>query len=213
MSHPNNALWKNTKVTLMFSVLLTLIAFSNMSYARTEQAPYTVLHQDDNIEVRFYQPMVTAQVSRKAPNDSGSFRKLFNYISGNNAHRQEIAMTAPVFNTYDETGTSTMAFVMPENMTLLETPSPKNKDVQIKSTEPQHFIVIEFSGRMSNSSINAHAKELYEWAVTKGINISGNLVTAGYNSPYTPSSMRRNEVLFPINKFDLEVFLSQNPQK
>jgi len=50
-----------------------------MSY---EEAGYKVVHESDNFEIRYYEERIVIQARSKSGNSS--FRKLFNYISGQN---------------------------------------------------------------------------------------------------------------------------------
>ena len=73
--------------------------FLSATTMATEEAEYTVLLKEQNLEVRLYEPHIVAEtVVDKEFEDAGSeaFGRLFKYISGNNQAQQEIAMTAPV---------------------------------------------------------------------------------------------------------------------
>lgn len=65
----------------------------------TEEQPFEVVRSYDGFELRRYPSHVVAEVNveqsfEKAGNTA--FRYLFNYISGENRSRTEVAMTAPV---------------------------------------------------------------------------------------------------------------------
>ena len=63
-----------------------------------EEADYRVLLQQDALEIREYAPSIVAEVVVKGDFEdasSAAFRKLFNYISGDNTGREKVAMTAP----------------------------------------------------------------------------------------------------------------------
>ncbi|WP_430296859.1 SOUL family heme-binding protein [Sinomonas sp. B1-1] len=65
----------------------------------TEQQPYELLRRYADFELRRYPEHTVAEVEVDATFDragNAAFRHLFNYISGNNAARQSVAMTAPV---------------------------------------------------------------------------------------------------------------------
>ena len=64
-----------------------------------EKLPYTVLEKEGSFELRRYDTYIVAETivkgGFKAVGNEG-FRRLFEYISGNNQTKQEIAMTSPV---------------------------------------------------------------------------------------------------------------------
>lgn len=65
----------------------------------TEQQPYELLRRYADFELRRYPAHTVAEVEVAASFDragNAAFRRLFNYISGNNTARQSLAMTAPV---------------------------------------------------------------------------------------------------------------------
>ena len=62
-----------------------------------EEATYNVVQKNDIYEIRYYSDRLIVQVPNKE--DNKSFRKLFNYISGENKNSEKIAMTIPVTQT------------------------------------------------------------------------------------------------------------------
>ena len=62
-----------------------------------EEASYEVVHKTDIYEIRHYSDRLIVQVINKG--DNNSFRKLFNYISGENKNSEKIKMTVPVTQT------------------------------------------------------------------------------------------------------------------
>ena len=84
------------QATLFISLCSMFISGTTMA---TEEAEYTVLLEEENLEVRRYEPQIIAETIVDTEfEDAGSeaFGRLFKYISGNNQSRQEIEMTAPV---------------------------------------------------------------------------------------------------------------------
>ena len=53
------------------------------------ESPYKVVHQTDTYEIRFYEERLVVQT--QYTNQNNGFRKLFNYISGNNKQGEKIA--------------------------------------------------------------------------------------------------------------------------
>ena len=80
----------------IFVLLLTLLGMQAMAI---EEAKYTVLKKEGHLELRQYAPHIVAETLVESDFEGAgnkAFRRLFNYISGNNESRQKIAMTAPV---------------------------------------------------------------------------------------------------------------------
>ena len=67
--------------------------------SNVEQAKYTVIEQQGDIQIREYAPMIIAQASvsgdREAAINQG-FQIIADYIFGNNTRAQKAAMTEPV---------------------------------------------------------------------------------------------------------------------
>ena len=64
-----------------------------------EEAPYTVVENDGEFEIRDYAPHVLAETVVAGAFDRAgneAFSRLFRYISGDNRSRHKVAMTAPV---------------------------------------------------------------------------------------------------------------------
>jgi hypothetical protein len=167
-----------------------------------EITPYETVEKSDTFEVRKYERLVFVSTSMSEGLDSayGPFRKLFDYISGNNKNTEKIAMTAPVFLDQLEQTTETMSFVLPANFSLSTTPLPKDTAVKLSELRNSRFAVISFSGFLNQSSISTHRIKLQNWIMERGFKMIGEPKAAGYNPPFTLPFLRRNEILIPIEK-------------
>lgn len=190
--------------------------FLSATTMATEEAEYTVLLKEENLEVRLYEPHIVAEtVVDTEFEDAGSeaFGSLFNYISGNNQSQQEIAMTAPVGQVaegqeIDMTaplgqtqvdGKWVFSFMMPGSFTMQTTPKPRDERITIRQVPEQTMAAIEYSGFWSKSGYEKNKARLEEWIDKKGFIIQGKPVWARYNAPFMPWFLRRNEVLIPID--------------
>ena len=163
-----------------------------------ESAEYTVLESDGPFEIRQYQDLVMATTSmQSAPQgDDSSFMRLFHYISGNNNREQEVAMTTPVFMSRESGDDSDqMGFVMPQNIAEEKLPAPAHENVQIQKRMGGKFAVYRFNGRMDRESTADARQQLSQWMQSKQLLADGNTERAGYDPPWTPGLLRRNEVL------------------
>ena len=195
--------------------------FLSATTMATEEAEYTVILKEENLEVRLYEPHIVAEtVVDEEFEDAGSeaFGRLFRYISGNNQAQQEIAMTAPVGQVaggqkiesqeIDMTapvgqtqvdGKWAVSFMMPGSFTMQTTPKPSDERVTLRQVPERTMAAIEYSGFWSKSGYQKNKARLEEWIDKQGFIIQGKPVWARYNAPFMPWFLRRNEVLIPID--------------
>ena len=183
----------------MQKIIFIVYIFFLLPYSTTmanEEASYDVVHKTDIYEVRYYSDRLVAQVTNKG--DNNSFRKLFNYISGENKNSEKIAMTIPVTQTKKD-GELFMQFYLPSKFNKETTPIPTNPDLEITIIPEGYFAVIKFSGRSSDKNFEKHNKILKQKLFEDKIPINGFAVRATYNSPFTLPPLRRNEAMFSID--------------
>ena len=183
----------------MQKIIFIVYIFFLLPYSITmanEEASYDVVHKTDIYEVRYYSDRLVAQVTNKG--DNNSFRKLFNYISGENKNSEKIAMTIPVTQTKKD-GELFMQFYLPSKFNKETTPIPTNPDLEITTIPEGYFAVIKFSGRSSDKNFEKHNKILKQKLLDDKIQINGFAVRATYNSPFTLPPLRRNEAMFSID--------------
>ena len=183
----------------MQKIIFIVYIFFLLPYSTTmanEEASYDVVHKTDIYEVRYYSDRLVAQVKNKG--DNNSFRKLFNYISGENKNSEKIAMTIPVTQTKKD-GELFMQFYLPSKFNKETTPIPTNPDLEITTIPEGYFAVIKFSGRSSDKNFEKHNKILKQKLLDDKIPINGFAVRATYNSPFTLPPLRRNEAMFSID--------------
>ena len=164
-----------------------------------EEAKYDVVKSSDVYEIRKYSDRLAIQVASK--NGNNGFRKLFNYISGNNEKNQKIKMTVPV-TVMEKSGNMTMQFYLPSKFNKNNTPDPTASDVEIINIEGGYYAVIRYSGRASENNFIKHRDILESELYKDGIVIKGLPIKATYNSPFTLPLMRRNEAMFRVNYKD-----------
>ena len=186
----------------IISAVLFLVGCSVFGKSDVKIAPYDVLEKDEQFEVRHYKSMILVTTPMTSLNKKKSpFYKLFNYISGENEQKREIAMTAPVFMDQKEDGmTEAMSFVMPNEFSFKTTPVPIDQAISIEEINDYTVATIQFSGFLSQKNIAQHQKILDDWIAAKKYNVIGRSKTAGYNPPFTIPALRRNEILVPIEK-------------
>ena len=163
----------------------------------SEQLKYETIDVNEVYEIRKYSDRLV--VETETSNQNSNFRKLFNYISGSNEENQEIKMTAPVTQ-IEKNGNMTMQFYLPSKFDENNVPSPTNSDVKVLNMKGGYFAAITYSGRASDKNFIKH-KEILENQLKKdNITILSPAIRATYNSPFTLPMLRRNEVMFEIEK-------------
>lgn len=195
-----------------------LSAFLNLFGVRIEQNPaHTVLFAEGKYEIRQYAPMVVARTSVVGDYKQASgegFRRLVGYITGDNAGKSKLSMTAPVtvqnqadakkiamtapVTLQNQGNAWQMEFILPRGFTLESAPVPTNPEVTLSLKPMVTTASLRFSGALSPDKVSAKTEELRVWLREKGYTVRGNAYAAGYDSPFTPSFLRRNEVHIEI---------------
>ena len=103
-------------------------------------------------------------------------------------------MTAPVLSEKDS-----IAFVMPKEYILENTPEPNDERIRIKQIPERYVAALKFSGRWTSSNFAAKSKQLLKDLEKSNIKTKGNIFTMRYSGPLTPWFLRRNEVAIEID--------------
>ena len=181
---------------IVLFIFYSIVIFSYSNVMANEEAKYDVVQSNQIYEIRKYSDRLAVQALNT--NENNSFRKLFNYISGENETNEEIKMTIPVTQ-MEKKGNMTMQFYLPSKFNKDNVPSPSSSDVEIVNIEEGYYAVIRYSGRASNKNFIKH-KEILENELKKdNISIAGPAIKASYNSPFTLPMLKRNEAMFKVN--------------
>jgi len=181
-----------------------------------EEPKYKIIEAEGDFEIREYAPRIVAEtlVSEafdRAPNVG--FRRLADYIFGNNESKQSIAMTSPVAQEPQSEKIAMTApvgqerakdnlwvitFTMPSSHTMETLPKPKNPEVILKQLPASKFAAVRFTGFNRAQTVDNKTQELTKWLAKKSLQAEGQAIYARYNPPWTPWFMRRNEILLEI---------------
>jgi hypothetical protein len=168
-----------------------------------QKAPYQVIKQIDDLEIRHYLQIIIA-VAPNSGYDSG-FNLLFNYIQGANKSQKKISMTAPVITSEKIPMTAPvisdqhyMAFILPASYTQDTVPKPTNPQIKIQIQPERTIAVKRFSGRATKKDIEKQLDILYNTLQKHKIETQGESFLMRYNSPFAPGFIRRNEVAIEI---------------
>jgi hypothetical protein len=181
---------------IFFSLLiLTLTLMAN------EEPDYIVLKKESEIEIRQYKNFLTASIDMEGDRKEAigkGFRSLFQYISGENKNKETISMTIPVMQKSSGNNKWNISFVVPKKFDLKNVPQPDNINIQIKNSLNLKVIAITFSGLFSDSNIEENETKLRNYIKERGIKIEEPAIFAGYNAPWIPWFLKRNEVMFQL---------------
>jgi len=210
---------KNHSATqpILAIIVVTCLAFFAGGCAFTvEEANYTVIRRAENFELRDYPPQIVAETEVDGPmEDAGNraFRRLFNYISGENRSQEKISMTSPVTQeassekiamTAPVAQQSTpdgwmVSFMMPQTYTMGTLPIPDDPTVKLREIPGRRMACVRYSGTWSEKRYRSNLQELEDWIAENSFKVLGKPVWARYNPPFTPWFMRRNEILIPVD--------------
>ena len=179
----------------IFSIIVLglVVAFKVMAY---EEANYEVVKQNKVYEIRKYSDRLAIEAITSS--QGSSFRKLFNYISGNNENKEEISMTTPVTQ-IKKKSSMTMQFYLPSKFNKDNIPSPSNSDVKILNIKGGYYAVIKYSGRASDKNFIKHKNILKKELKKNDILILSSPIKATYDKPFTLPMLRRNEAMFKVD--------------
>ena len=205
---------KLVKSTILIFALAAITLMPETLMA-IEEAEYTVVSKDGDIEIRDYSASIVAETiidkDFEAAGNKG-FRPLFKYISGDNTRQDKIAMTSPVAQEKRSQKIAmtspvgqraegegwVVSFMMPASYTMETIPQPTNPAVSIREIPAYRAAAIQYSGRWSEKNYQEHLAKLQAWISDNELEAIGEPAWARYDPPFKPWFMRRNEVLIPI---------------
>jgi len=175
-------------------ILVSILALNSQTMAY-EEAKYEVVKENQKYEIRKYPDRLVIETN--SIKGSG-FRKLFNYISGNNEKNQEIKMTVPVTQEI-KNGNMTMQFYLPSKFNKDNAPKPSNSEIKVLTIEGGYYAAIKYSGRSSDKNFLKNKDILEKELKQDNIIILSPPIRASYNSPFTLPMLKRNEVMYKVN--------------
>jgi effector-binding domain-containing protein len=209
-----------TYILITLVVIIVLWSVWGFFGSRVEQADYTVVKRMNGYEIREYPAHIVAQTTVRGSfgeSMSNGFRIVAGYIFGGNTKKESIAMTAPVVAQKGEGSQASVriamtapviaaaegdsqviSFGMPRSYTLETLPKPNDPRVKIVMIPARKYAVMRFSWYRSDARIKRTHDKLLAALERDGIAAAGSTAYAGYNAPWTPPWMTRNEVLVEI---------------
>ena len=207
-------------IIIILIVIIAIWSVWGFFGSRVEQADYTVVKKMNSYEIREYPAHIVAQTTVQGSHGksiNSGFRIVAGYIFGGNTKKENIAMTAPVVaqkGKVDKVSESIamtapvvatadgesqiISFGMPRSYTLETLPTPNDPRVKIVMIPTMKYAVMRFSWYRSDTRVK-NIKEILLSALTHdGVATQGRVAYAGYNKPWTPPWMNRNELLVEI---------------
>ena len=164
-----------------------------------ETPSYEVIREIDGVEIRLYPGLILATVMGEG--GGAPFRRLFQYISGDNSGKSKISMTAPVLTPERIEMTApvisegySMSFIVPSKYTMETVPTPNDERIRIQEVPERKLAVVRFRGWAREGSVEKQKARLISVLQGKGVETVGEPFLMRYNSPWTPGFMRRNEL-------------------
>ncbi|MEI7720073.1 MAG: heme-binding protein [bacterium] len=199
-------------------VLLMVVGWSLWGYfsSRVEQTEYSVLTKTDGYEIRNYPAHLVAQTTVTGPYRDAlgqGFRIVAGYIFGGNTKKENISMTAPVVEQKRngqsiamtapvmaniEGESHTITFGMPRSYTLTTLPTPTDSRITIAQAPAKKMAAKRFTLWRTDARVQSKKQELLSALSHDKVTAIGEPQYAGYNAPWTPPWMMRNEVLIEI---------------
>ncbi len=205
------------RTATLFSLILSCSCASSdgNDMVGIKKAKYRVLEKNGRFEVRLYEPCIIAEtVVASDFSDAGNtaFRRLYDYISGKNRHKESIAMTAPVSQEVDSEkiamtapvsqersgDTWLVSFLMPAKYTMQTLPEPLDPAVRLREIPARKMAAVRYSGTWSKKRYEEHRARLEQFIRDKGMEIAGEAIFARYDPPFQLPFLRRNEALIPL---------------
>jgi hypothetical protein len=188
---------KTMSLGLIFAGLgvVVLLAGCQATRAGYESAPYKTVRTDGKFELRDYPALTVVETPMTDANGGeGGFRRLFRFITGANQTQQKIAMTTPVFMAGGPSG-PTMAFVLPAKLKTADVPKPAEGAVTVRELAAGRFAVLRYSGSRNAKNEAEALARLQGWLERERLPALAGPVFGYFDPPWTPSFLRRNEVM------------------
>lgn len=211
-------------MVLMLSGLLLGACSALGIRSGTEQPDYRVVdtiavENGRDIEIRRYDRRLAAEVTVSGDEEgarSDGFRVLADYIFGENREKADIPMTAPVAQAgkpraaesiamtapvaQEKAGPEawTVRFFMPSRYTRETLPDPVNPEIDIVEVPAETMAALRFSGARGAAAVEKKTRSLLQAVESSDWTATGPPVAWFYDPPWTPASLRRNEVAVPV---------------
>jgi hypothetical protein len=196
----------------------SLLAGCDVVNLRTgEEALFSSLSVNGDYEVRLYEPVIIAQTTESGTYSAATrsgYKRLTNYVSGNNLAKQTVSVNAPIsvtdskklpkieltlpyFEEYID-GTWVVSVAMPESYRLETLPKPADAGITFKVLPRLRTAVVKFTGYKSENLISRKTASLNNWIASNKLTAISAPRAVIYDSPWEVPALRRNEIHISI---------------
>jgi hypothetical protein len=187
------------QLQIKFLFLIISLAGCGTNMSKYDSPKYNVVLTKENYQIRDYQPALVAQT--KMTSEDTGFRKIFNFISGENSSKESISMTVPVRVSESN---QVMGFFMPDNYNISSIPRPMDQSVEIVEFAGGFYGAARFSGSTNPEKVNQIKSELTQWVKKEGYQTTNSWFLDRYDPPWTLWFNRTNEVLIKLERINFE---------
>ena len=195
------------KILIFITIIIILLLSVNFIWGRSntllETPKYKLIKKLKSFEIREYETMIIARTlvsSGYREAASMGFRRVANYIFGDNDKDMKIAMTAPVLlnSPVDAEDEYEISFMMPSAYDKETLPNPNSSNVEVIDRSLGLIACVSFGGWATKSKVEKYHQRLHDWIKSEGIQAVGKFYVAQYNSPWALPPFRHNEILVRI---------------
>tara|TARA_Y100000741_G_scaffold200281_1_gene152366 strand:- start:505 stop:1110 length:606 start_codon:yes stop_codon:yes gene_type:complete len=195
------------KILIFITIIIILLLSINFIWGRSnsllETPKYKLIKKFKSFEIREYETMIIARTlvsSDYSEAASMGFRRVANYIFGDNDKDMKIAMTAPVLlnSPVDAENEYEISFMMPSVYNKKTLPNPNSSNVEILDRNLGLIACVSFGGWATKSKVEKYHRRLNDWIKSERIQAVGKFYVAQYNSPWALPPFRHNEILVRI---------------
>jgi len=205
-----------SEIFIFIVIILGLWSVWGYFSSRVEHMDYKVIKKMHGYEIREYPAHIVAQTAVKGKYEEAlniGFMIVAGYIFGGNTKKQAIAMTSPVTEQREisekismtspvlattEGESHIISFGMPHSYTLETLPEPTDSRVRIMQVPVKKIAALRFSWFRSGERVRKMETKLISALAEDKIKAVGSPVYAGYNAPWTPPWMIRNEIMVEV---------------
>ena len=196
------------KILIFITIIIILLLSINFIWGRSnsllETPKYKLIKKFKSFEIREYETMIIARTlvsSDYSEAASMGFRRVANYIFGDNDKDMKIAMTAPVLlnSPVDAEDEYEISFMMPSTYDKETLPNPNSSNVEVIDRSLGLIACVSFGGWATKSKVEKYHRRLNDWITSERIQAVGKFYVAQYNSPWALPPFRHNEILVRIN--------------
>lgn len=162
-----------------------------------EELPFTLIQEEGGIELRHYDEFVLARTTVSGTYEEATdkaFKKLAEFIFGNNSERLTTSMTTPVFLDRTKSGWTMSFYIAPEAHFI----RPSDSAVKIETHPAKDVAVLRYSGNQTEEAMEHARAELLRKISAQGLKPVSEVWWAQYDQPFSLPMTKRNEALVKV---------------